>query len=43
MLCTRCKKRQAIVFVQRMEGNETKNEAIASPVLVSCTSNLWTI
>ena len=26
MLCTRCKKRQAIVFVQRMEGNETKNE-----------------
>ena len=26
MLCTRCKKRQAIVFVQRMEGSETKNE-----------------
>ena len=25
MLCTRCKKRQAIVFVQRMEGSETTN------------------
>ncbi len=26
MLCSRCNKRPAVVFVTRMEGNETKNE-----------------
>ena len=28
MLCSRCNKRPAVVFIARMEGNETKNEGL---------------
>ena len=28
MLCSRCNKRPAVVFITRMEGNETKNEGL---------------
>ncbi len=28
MLCSRCKKRMAVVFVSRMDGTETKNEGL---------------
>ena len=28
MLCSRCKKRMAVVFMSRMEGNETVNEGL---------------
>lgn len=28
MLCTRCKKREAVVFITRMQGSETKNEGL---------------
>ncbi|MFV0414338.1 MAG: ATP-dependent Clp protease ATP-binding subunit, partial [Oscillospiraceae bacterium] len=35
-LCAKCKKRPAIVFVQRMEGGETKNEGYC----ISCAQEM---
>ena len=41
MVCNRCQKRPAIIFVQRMENGQMKNEGFACTVRVSCTSSRW--
>lgn len=32
IMCSKCKKRPAVVFITSMHGNEKKNEAYALPV-----------
>ena len=43
MVCIRCQKRPAIIFIQRMVDGQMKQEATACIVRGSCTSNRWTI
>ena len=41
MVCNRCQKRPAIIFVQRMENGQMKNEGFCLHCRVSCTSSRW--
>ena len=42
VMCSRCKKRAAVVFITKMEGNEAKNEGLclkcAKELLISLNS-----
>ena len=39
MVCVRCKKRTAVVFIQRMDNGKPVQEGYC----LTCTSNLWMI
>ena len=43
MLCIRCQKRPAIIFIQRMDGGQMKQEATACTAHGNCTSSRWMI
>ena len=43
MVCIRCQKRPAIIFIQRMENGQMKQEGYVCTVPGNCTSNPWTI
>ena len=44
MLCTRCKKRQAVVFVQRLENGKPVQEGYClTCARGSCIFSLWMI
>lgn len=41
MVCIRCQKRPAIIFVQRMENGQMKMRGTAYTVPANCTSSPW--
>ena len=41
MVCVRCKKRTAVVFIQRMDNGKPVQEGYCLPA--RCTSNPWMI
>ena len=43
MVCIRCQKRPAIIFIQRMENGQMKQEGYCLHCAGNCTSSLWTI
>ena len=43
MVCIRCQKRPAIIFIQRMDNGQMKQEGTVCTVPGSCTSSRWMI